>query len=142
VGVARVVDTVGGRLAELLVADGCRVELSSVAVVGSLSSDLATQVARALLGPRPDAAGILVGANDARGLRRPLEAAQCVGEAVARLRDAGVPVVVGTCPDLGAVRAIAPPLRQIVGLLGRRVARAQGEAVRAAGGVPVDLATL
>src|SRR5205085_2517659 len=54
VGVDRVADTVGGRLAELLVADGYRVELSSVAVVGSRSADLATQVARALLGPRPD----------------------------------------------------------------------------------------
>src|SRR5262249_53825826 len=65
-----------------------------------------------------------------------------LGGAVARLRAAGVPVVVGTCPDLGAVRSIAPPLRQIVGLLGRRVARAQAEAVRAADGVPVDLAAM
>jgi len=40
----------------------------------------------------------------------------------------------------GAVRAFAPPLRQIVGLLGRRIARAQAEAVHEAGGIPVDLA--
>jgi lysophospholipase L1-like esterase len=85
---------------------------------------------------------ILVGANDATGLRRPADAAAALGGAVARLVVAGVPVVVGTCPDLGAVRAIAPPLRQLVGLLGRRVARAQDAAVRAAGGVPVDLAAL
>ena len=142
VGVARVVDTVGGRLAELLVDDGRRVELSSVAVVGSRSADLATQVARALIGPRPDVAVVLVGTNDATGLRSPADSAAALGAAVARLRAAGVPVVVGTCPDLGAVRAILPPLRQIVGLLGRRVARAQAEAVRAAGGVPVDLAQL
>ncbi|HKE63318.1 MAG TPA: SGNH/GDSL hydrolase family protein [Micromonosporaceae bacterium] len=142
VGVGRVADTVGGRLAELLVADGYRVELSSVAVMGSRSADLATQVARALLGPSPDVAVILVGANDATGLRRPLDAATALGEAVARLCAAGVPVVVGTCPDLGALRAIAPPLRQLLGLLGRRVARAQEAAVRAAGGVPVDLAAL
>jgi lysophospholipase L1-like esterase len=142
VGVARVVDTVGGRLAELLVEDGRRVELSSVAVVGSRSADLATQVARALIGPRPDVAVILVGTNDATGLRSPADSAASLGAAVARLRAAGVPVVVGTCPDLGAVRAIAPPLRQIVGLLGRRVARAQAESVRTAGGVPVDLAGL
>jgi len=142
VGVGRVVDTVGGRLAELLVQDGFRVELSSVAVVGSRSSDLATQVARALLGPTPDVAVILVGANDATGLRRPNDAAAALGAAVARLVVAGVPVVVGTCPDLGAVRAIAPPLRQLVGMLGRRVARAQDAAARDAGGVPVDLATL
>jgi lysophospholipase L1-like esterase len=142
VGVSHVNDTVGGRLAELLVADGYRVELSSVAVVGSRSVDLGTQVARALIGPRPDVAVILVGANDATGLRRPAEAAGALAAAVGRLRGSGVPVIVGTCPDLGAMRAFATPLRQIVALLGRRVARAQTTAVRAAGGVPVDLATL
>src|SRR5438876_109043 len=73
-------------------------------------------------------------------LRRPAEAAAYLGGAVRRLRDAGIAVVVGTCPDLGAVRAFAPPLRQLAGVLGRRVARAQADAVREAGGVPVDLA--
>jgi lysophospholipase L1-like esterase len=111
-----------------------------VAVSGSQSEHLRTQVARALLGTRPDVALILIGANDATGLRRPRDAAAHLAAAVRRLRDAGVTVVVGTCPDLGAVRAFAPPLRQFVGYLGRRVARAQAEAVITAGGVPVDLA--
>jgi lysophospholipase L1-like esterase len=142
VGVDRVVDTVGGTIATQLAEQDRRVELSSVAVVGSRSSDLRTQVARALLGPRPDVAVILVGANDATGLRRPTEAAASLADAVRRLRAMGVAVVVGTCPDLGAARAIAPPLRQMVGLLGRRVAWAQAEAVRAAGGIPVDLANI
>jgi lysophospholipase L1-like esterase len=143
VGVDRVADTVGGQLAELMAAGTARrrVELSSVGVSGSRSSDLATQVARALLGERPDVAVILIGANDATGLRRPGEAAAYLGAAVRRLRDAGVEVVVGTCPDLGAARAIAPPLRQIVGWLGHRVARAQLRAVHDAGGIVVDLAT-
>jgi lysophospholipase L1-like esterase len=144
VGVDRVADTVGGHLAELLAGGpatgGRRIELSSVAVAGSRGGDLATQVARALLGERPEVAVILVGTNDATGLRRPAEAAAYLAGAVRRLRDAGIAVVVGTCPDLGAVRAFAPPLRQIVGLLGRRVARAQAAAVREAGGVPVNLA--
>jgi lysophospholipase L1-like esterase len=167
VGVDRVVDTIGGQLGTLLstgtldvsgVASGRpglppggpagrpspggarRVELSSVGVAGSRSADLGTQVSRALLGGRPDVAVVLVGANDATGLRRPAEAAAHLGAAVRRLREAGVQVVVGTCPDLGAVRAFAPPLRQIVGWLGRRVARAQARAVRAAGGTVVDLA--
>lgn len=144
VGVDRLADTVGGQLAALL-SDSTelgprQVRLSSVGVAGTRSSDLATQVARALLGGRPDVAVILVGAHDAVDLRRPGEAAAYLGAAVRRLRDAGVEVVVGTCPDLGAVRAIAPPLRQIAGWLGRRTARAQARAVRAAGGVPVDLA--
>jgi lysophospholipase L1-like esterase len=140
VGVGRVADTVGGRLAELLVDTGRRVELSSVAVHGSRSVDLATQVARALLGRPPDVAVILVGANDAVSLRRPRQAAAHLAAAVRRLRDAGVAVVVGTCPDLGAVRAIAQPLRQIMVAYGRRVAQAQAQAVARAGGAAVDLA--
>lgn len=147
VGVDRVADTVGGQLAALLSGGESgkggpvqAVALSSVGVAGSRSSDLATQVARCLLGDRPDVAVILVGGNDAITLRRPADAAAYLGAAVRRLREAGVEVVVGTCPDLGAARAIAPPLRQVVGFLGRRVARAQVRAVHAAGGAVVDLA--
>lgn len=142
VGVDRVADTVGGQLATLLSTGpgGRRVELSSVGVAGSRASDLATQVARCLLGDRPDVAVILVGANDATSLRRPTDAAAYLGSAVRRLREAGVEVVVGSCPDLGASRAIAPPLRQVVGWLGRRMSRAQVRAVHAAGGNVVDLA--
>lgn len=146
VGVDRADDTVGGQLARLL-SEGSgprtggerQVWLSSVGVSGSRSTDLATQVARALLGERPDVAVILVGANDVIGLRRPAEAATYLGAAVRRLRDAHVRVVVGTCPDLGAVRAIAPPLRQLAGWFGRRTARAQTVAVIEAGGAVVDL---
>lgn len=141
VGVDRVSDTIGGQLAQLLSeGTGRQVQLSSVGVSGSRSTDLATQVARALLGERPDIAVILIGANDATGLRRPGEAAVYLAAAVRRLRDADVQVVVGTCPDLGAVRAVAPPLRQVLGWVGRRVADAQAAAVRAEGGTVVDLA--
>ncbi|MEU7608698.1 SGNH/GDSL hydrolase family protein [Micromonospora sp. NPDC049204] len=143
VGVDRLDDTIGGQLANLLAEGpaGRRVHLSSVGVSGSRSTDLATQVARALLGERPDVALILIGANDATGLRRPSDAAAYLAAAVHRLREARVEVVVGTCPDLGAVRAIAPPLRQVVGWSGRRMARAQTAAVLDAGGSVVDLAT-
>ncbi len=145
VGVEWLSETVGGQLARML-AEGTaetgerHVLLSSVGVAGSRSTDLATQVARALLGDKPDVAVVLIGAHDATGLRAPEEAAEHLGAAVRRLRDAGVEVVVGTCPDLGAVRSIAPPLRQIAGLLGRRVAKAQARAVVEAGGVVVELA--
>jgi lysophospholipase L1-like esterase len=144
VGVEWLSDTVGGQLARML-AEGTpdtgerHVLLSSVGVAGSRSPDLATQVARALLGDKPDVAVVLIGANDATGLRAPEESADHLRSAVRRLRDAGVEVVVGTCPDLGATRAIAPPLRQIAGLLGRRMAKAQAKAVIEAGGVVVDL---
>jgi lysophospholipase L1-like esterase len=144
VGVEWLSETVGGQLARLL-AEGTtdsgerHVLLSSVGVAGSRSADLATQVARALLGDRPDVAVVLIGAHDATSLRSPEESAELLGQAVRRLRDAGVRVVVGTCPDLGALRAIAPPLRQVAGLLGRRMAKAQTKAVQAAGGAVVDL---
>ena len=153
VGVDKMIDTVGGQLAQLLAEahsgaaalsyggrEARRVELSSVAVAGSRSADLGTQVARALVGPRPDIAVILVGANDAVRFARIGEAAEHLGTAVRRLRTAGVCVVVGTVPDLGAARAFAPPLRHLVGWQGRRLAWAQAIAVRAADGVPVDLA--
>jgi lysophospholipase L1-like esterase len=144
VGVEWLAETVGGQLARMLAEGGPQtgerhVLLSSVGVAGSRSTDLATQVARALLGDKPDVAVVLIGANDATGLRAPEESAEHLGAAVRRLRDAGVEVVVGTCPDLGAIRSVAPPLRQVAGLLGRRMARAQARAVIAAGGVVVDL---
>jgi lysophospholipase L1-like esterase len=152
VGVEWLSETVGGQLARLLSEGGPdagsgsgsgsgerHVLLSSVGVAGSRSADLATQVARALLGDRPDVAVVLIGAHDATSMRPPEEAAAQLGQAVRRLRDAGVQVVVGTCPDLGALRSIAPPLRQVAGVLGRRMAKAQAQAVQDAGGVVVDL---
>jgi lysophospholipase L1-like esterase len=145
VGVEWLSETVGGQLARLL-AEGSadtserHVLLSSVGVAGSRSADLATQVARALLGDHPDVAVVLIGAHDATSLRSPDDAAELLGQAVRRLRESGVRVVVGTCPDLGALRAIAPPLRQVAGMLGRRMAKAQARAVQAAGGAVVDLA--
>ncbi|MEU4159323.1 SGNH/GDSL hydrolase family protein [Actinoplanes sp. NPDC026670] len=146
VGVEWLSDTVGGQLARLL-ADGSpgngqrHVLLSSVGVAGSRSTDLATQVARALLGDRPDVAVILIGSYDAGSGRAAEDSAGHLGQAVRRLRSAGVQVVVGTCPDLGAARSMAPPLRQIAGLIGRRLAKAQAKAVTDAGGVVVDLAS-
>jgi lysophospholipase L1-like esterase len=141
VGVDRVADTVGGQLAALLAegAAGRRVELSSVAVAGSRSADLATQVARALVGVRPDVAVVLVGADDVTHVGSAALAAEHLGLACRRLRDAGIPVVVGTCPDFGAFRAFAPPLRQVLGWRGRRLAHEQALAAGAAGAVVVDL---
>ncbi len=139
VGVDTWEHTLGGQLARMLADAGASVTLSTVAVAGARSGDLATQVARAQLGAKPDLAVILVGSNDATHLVRPGEAAASLATAVRRLRDAGTAVVVGTCPDLGAARAIAQPLRQLAGWYGRRVARAQASAARAAGATVIDL---
>ena len=139
VGVTDTEDTVGAALSRRLAHLGRRVRLAGVAIAGSGTGDLGPQVSRALLG-RPDVAVLLVGANDAtRGT--PLGAVRRnLTEAVRRLRATGVPVVVGTCPDLGAVRAFAQPLRSILAWRGRRVATASATATRDAGGVAVDLA--
>jgi hypothetical protein len=81
---------------------------------------------------------VLIGANDATSAAQPRGVGRTSGAAVRRLREAGVQVVVGTCPDLGAVRSVAPPLRQSPAA---RPAdgEAQAKAVTEAGGVVVDL---
>lgn len=139
VGVEEAQETVGGVLAELLAGTGHRVSLSSAAVSGATPDDLESQVARTLLGEVPDIAVILMsGLSEAQG--NPAEPVALLGEAVRKLSAAGVSVVVGTCPDLGGVAAIAQPLRSIASWRGARLARAQAPAIRVAGGVPVDLA--
>src|SRR6185436_13531427 len=59
-----------------------------------------------------------------------------------RLRDAGIEVVVGTCPDLGTIEPIAPPLKQVARLWSRRLATAQTIATVEAGGRSVSLASV
>jgi lysophospholipase L1-like esterase len=141
VGVTRTDDTVGAALARRMAQLGRRVRLAGVAIGGSGTGDLGPQVSRALLG-RPDVAVVLVGADDATRGTSLTAVRQNLTDAVHRLRAVGVRVVVGTCPDLGAVRAFGQPLRGVVGWQGRRVAAASAAAALAAGGVPVDLAAV
>lgn len=109
--------------------------------VGARSEDLAGQVERALPW-RPDVVVILVGANDVTHTVLPAESVAHLGEAVRRLREAGAEVVVGTCPDLGTIRPIPVPLRQVARLWSRRLAAAQTITVVAEGGRTVALASL
>ncbi len=138
VGTSVVGETVAGRLAAALAATGRYVTLDGLGVSGSRTADLAPQVSRALL-HRPDLAVVLIGANDATHLASLDRLVDDLRDAVRRLRGSGVPVVVGTCPDLGAVPAFPQPLRAIAGWQGRRVAAFEERAVRDAGGVPVDI---
>jgi len=62
--------------------------------------------------------------------------------AAVRLREAGVAVVVGTCPDLGTIKPIAPPLKQVARSWSRRLAAAQTIAVVEAGGRSVSLGSI
>nr|WP_296765881.1 SGNH/GDSL hydrolase family protein [Rhodococcus sp. (in: high G+C Gram-positive bacteria)] len=122
---------------------GKRIRLSTKAIAGATSKGLEGQVdAMFVAGPPPDAAVILIGANDVTKKFSISSSASRLHDAVERLTAKGTAVVVGTCPDLGVVTAIPQPLRSVVRNWGRRLARAQASATLAAGGHPVALADL
>lgn len=124
---------------------GRAVRLHTYAVVGATSKTLDAQVSGALAEDdrgAPDAAVILIGANDVTAKLSIRGSAERLGAAVARLRAHSTAVVVGTCPDLGAIRPIPQPLRSVVRSWSLQLARAQRTQVRAAGGYPVALADL
>jgi lysophospholipase L1-like esterase len=122
---------------------GKRIRLSTKAISGATSKGLSGQVdAMFVAGPPPDAAVIMVGANDITALNGIAASARRLGAAVRRLRSSDAVVVVGTCPDFGVILAIPQPLRWAARTRGLRLARAQAGAVRGAGGVPVPLADL
>ena len=122
---------------------GQRVRLSTKAIVGATSKGLSGQIdAMFVAGPAPDAAVVMIGANDVTALNGIGPSARRVGEAVRRLRGSGAVVVVGTCPDFGVITAIPQPLRLVARTIGLRLARAQASSIRAAGGVPVPFSDL
>lgn len=141
-GVHAVQDTPGAHLASG-VAEGAdrRVHLRSVAFVGAQTRDLSGQIDRAL-GAEPQVVVIMIGANDVTHSRLPSESVRLLAAAVRRLREYGAEVVVGTCPDLGTIKPIAPPLRQVARLWSRRLAAAQTIATVEAGGRSVSLASV
>ncbi|MEH1054690.1 SGNH/GDSL hydrolase family protein [Micromonospora sp. CPCC 206171] len=114
------------------------VRVHRFAVVGSLSAGLRPQVESALECD-PDVAVILIGGNDVTNRTPPGLAVRYLVEAVRALRAAGCEVVVGTCPDLGAIQPIQPPLRWLARRWSRQLAAAQTVAVVEAGGWTVSL---
>ena len=141
-GVERVEETPGALLASGLAEQADRrVYLREFAVVGAESSDLAAQVDRTL--PiEPDVAVILIGANDVTHQVRPATSVRHLSEAVRRLRDADIAVLVGTCPDLGTLKPISPPLKQVARTWSRRLAAAQTIAVLENGGRTVSVGSI
>jgi lysophospholipase L1-like esterase len=140
-GATTTATTVGGAVAAgLAERTGRQVVLGSVAVSGARAADMPGQAAGALA-LRPDVILMLVGGNDTTHLTRLGAVRDDLGQAVMAIRTAGVQVVVGTCPDMGA-RSFPQPLRALSAFRGRQVASAQREAVTAAGGVAVSLAEL
>lgn len=125
-------------LAELA---GRPVLLESVARVGARTADLEVQIPRALV-VEPQICAIMVGANDVTHRVPPSASVRALKDAVETLRATGSEVVVGTCPDLGTVRPIAQPLRQVARQWSRRLAAAQTIATVEAGGRAVSLGSI
>ncbi|MGH3508829.1 MAG: SGNH/GDSL hydrolase family protein [Nocardioidaceae bacterium] len=141
-GVEAVRDTPGARLASGLATwTDHRVYLQSVARVGAQTRDLDGQIDAALV-IEPTAVVILIGVNDITHRRRPSESVRLLGVATRRLREEGVEVIVGTCPDLGTIEPIAPPLKQVARAWSRRLAAAQTIATVEAGGRSVSLGSI
>lgn len=133
-------DTLGARLAKGIAREAGRpVRLRTAAVVGSETSALPAQLAALPAGYRADAAVIVVGGNDVTHRVAASRSAEQLGEIVRELRAEGIPVVVGTCPDLGTLRAIPQPLRALAARSSRQLAAAQAFAVHRAGGRVVAL---
>ena len=118
-----------------------RVHLREFAVVGAQSRTSRPRSTKALLSD-PDVAVILIGTNDVTHTVLPSASVRFLSEAVRRLHETGVAVVVGTCPDLGTVSPLPQPLRQVARAWSRRLAAAQTIAVVEAGGRTVSLGSI
>ncbi len=120
---------------------GRPVLLESVAKVGAKTADLEGQIPRALV-VAPDICAIMIGTNDVTHRVPPSASVRALRNAVETLLATGSEVVVGTCPDLGTVRPIAQPLRQVARQWSRRLAAAQTIATVEAGGRAVSLGSI
>ncbi len=143
-GVHTRAQTPGAMLASA-VADATRrpVDLTCPAAVGSPSAWLAAQAETAIeAGIRGGLAVVFIGANDVTTGASEERAVGFLAEAVRALRDAGAEVIVATCPDLGTIRPILPPLRWLVRWWSRQLARAQRAAVEREGATAVSLGDL
>lgn len=140
-GADRPKHTLGAQLARRVARTTQRaVRLHTAAIVGSESSMLRTQLAGLPAGYRADVAVIVVGGNDVTHRVRTDESVRHLQEAVEALRSQGTAVVVGTCPDLGALAAVPQPLRSLAGRAARQLATSQRELVLGLGGYVVSLA--
>ena len=126
-GVDQPHETIGATIANGVAAfSGRPVEVTNVAVVGALSPGLESQLERALADtPAPDVAMLLIGANDVTHRLDRSVAVRHLEMTVRRLRETGAEVVVGTCPDLGAVEPLPQPLRWLARRWSRDLAAAQ-----------------
>ncbi|MGY1663342.1 GDSL-type esterase/lipase family protein [Geodermatophilus sp. SYSU D00705] len=131
-GAARVQDTLGPRLADVLRDAGFDVDLTVLAVPGAVSRDLAAQARRA----EPlavDLAVVVVGANDLARMVPPVQAASALAAALGTLRASGADVVVVPAPDMSVVPFVPPAFRGLVQAASTQLQREQAAVARAAG---------
>jgi len=134
-------ETLGARVATRLAKATHRsVRLRTVAQVGSESSMLEGQLATLPASYRPDVAVIIVGGNDVTHRVPVAESVRHLEETIVALRGRGAEVVVGSCPDLGALRPVPQPLRALGSRASRQLAQAQEVAAIRAGAHAVSLA--
>ena len=135
--------TLGVQLAKRLAREADRsVRLVCAAEVGAETWQLAHQLDALPVDVRPDVTVVVVGGNDVVHRLRLAESVAHLEIAVRALRARGSEVVVGTCPDLGALQPVPQPLRELGRQASRRLAFAQREAVVANGGYAVSLAAV
>lgn len=134
-------DTFGARLAKLLGRAAERpVRLRSVARVGAESSMLVEQLATLPSSYAADVAVVVVGGNDVTHRVPVADSVKHLRETIGLLHERGTRVVVGTCPDLGALRPVPQPLRSLGSRASRQLAAAQRAAALGAGARAVSLA--
>ncbi len=139
-GAERRKDTLGARLAKGWARRAHRpVRLRTAAVVGAESSMLEAQLDGLPDGYRPDVAVVIVGGNDVTHRVPIATSVRHLEEAIRRLTARGAGVVVGTCPDLGALRPVPQPLRSLGSRLSRQLADAQATAAERLGARAVSL---
>ena len=137
-GASAPADTVGARLAADLTGTGRPTEVRVFAVPGADSRSLAAQVQR-VTAWAPDLALVIIGANDLTHFVPPAQAAVLLGDAVRRLRTAGVEVVVAPAPDLSVVPWVPPQMRMMVRASSELLRREQTRAAAAAGARIADI---
>lgn len=140
-GAERAKETLGGRLARQLAKRTQRaVRLRTAAVVGAETSMLAGQLDGLPASYAADVAVIVVGGNDVTHRVPVGDSVRDLETAIRRLRERGTAVVVGTCPDLGALRPVPQPLRALGSRASRQLANAQRAGALRAGAHVVSLA--
>lgn len=133
--------TLGARLARGIAKKTHRsVCLTTAAQVGSESRMLPEQLLSLQPSYRPDVAVVIVGGNDVTHRVPVADSVRHLTETIEALQVRGAAVVVGTCPDLGALRPVPQPLRSLGSRASRQLAAAQAEAAHAAGAYVVSLA--